>query len=171
MRLTARPLPQRSRSQGRLSGTALADLSLDGGESGGKAIGPAVQLWKSTRLCLFSNSEMRYSSVEPGLTRQKRVVRVRFLLDINTIMVHKLKDEKFSISETARLLGIHRGTIRRWIKSGLIPQPISEDMAGARLRYWSKNAFAKVKEYRDKHFGEGRGKRNDLKRKRIGRTK
>jgi hypothetical protein len=101
----------------------------------------------------------------------KRVVRVRFLLDINTIMVHKLKDEKFSISETARLLGIHRGTIRRWIKSGLIPQPISEDMAGARLRYWSKNGFAKVKEYRDKHFGEGRGKRNDLKRKRIGRTK
>jgi hypothetical protein len=39
MPLTARPLPQRSRSQGRPSGTALADLSLDGGESGGKAMG------------------------------------------------------------------------------------------------------------------------------------
>jgi hypothetical protein len=86
-------------------------------------------------------------------------------------MVHKLRDEKFSISETARLLGIHRGTIRRWIRSGLIPQPISEDTAGARLRYWNKDGFVKVKEYRDKHFGEGQGKRNDLKRKRTARTK
>jgi hypothetical protein len=71
MRLTARPLPQRSRSQGRLSGTALADLSLDGGESGGKAIGPAVQLWKSTLLCLFSNSEMRYSSCRTRIDAAK----------------------------------------------------------------------------------------------------
>jgi predicted DNA-binding transcriptional regulator AlpA len=90
-------------------------------------------------------------------------IRVRFLLDIYTSMVHKLIDKKFSISETARLLGIHRGTIRRWINNGLIPQPIAEDTAGARLRYWDKDGFDKVKEYRDKHFGEGRGKRNDLK--------
>jgi hypothetical protein len=86
-------------------------------------------------------------------------------------MVHKLTDKKISISEAARLLEIHRGTIRRWINSGSIPQPISEDTAGARLRYWSEEGFAEVKEYRDKHFGEGRGKRNDLKRKRTRRTK
>ena len=86
-------------------------------------------------------------------------------------MVHKLRDEKFSISETARLLGVHRGTVRRWINNGLIPQPVSEDRAGVRLRYWNKDGFAKVKEYRDKHFGEGRGKRNDLERKRTRRTK
>jgi len=72
-------------------------------------------------------------------------------------------DKKFSISETARLLGVDRGTIRRWIKKGLIPKPTAENTAGARLRYWNKDGFAKVKEYRDEHFGEGRGKRNDLK--------
>jgi IS30 family transposase len=79
-------------------------------------------------------------------------------------MVHKLIDQRFSISETARLLGVHRGTIRRWIKAGLIPQPIAENTAGARLRYWNKDGFAKVKEYQKKHFGEGQGRRNDIKK-------
>jgi hypothetical protein len=82
-------------------------------------------------------------------------------------MVHKLMSEKFSISETARLLEIHRGTIRTWIKKGLIPPPIAEDIAGARLRYWDQDGFAKVKQYKDKHFGEGRGRRTDIKKKRI----
>ena len=78
-------------------------------------------------------------------------------------MVHKLMAEKLSISETARLLGVHRGTIRRWIKNGFVPQPFAEDVAGVRLRYWDKDGFAKVKAYKVKHFGEGKGKRNDLK--------
>jgi len=86
-------------------------------------------------------------------------------------MVHKLIDEKFSISETARLLGVNRGTLRRWIKKDLIPEPIAEDTAGARLRYWSRDGFAKVKEYREKHFGEGRGERTDIKKKRTKKVK
>jgi transcriptional regulator with XRE-family HTH domain len=72
-------------------------------------------------------------------------------------------NEKFSISETARRLGVDRGTIRRWIQKGFVPRPTAENIAGVRLRYWTRDGFAKVKEYNDKHFGEGRGKRNDLK--------
>jgi IS30 family transposase len=86
-------------------------------------------------------------------------------------MVHKLIDAKFSISETARLLGVHRGTIRRWIKAGFIPQPIAENTAGARLRYWDKGGFAKVKEYKDNHLGEGQGRRNDIRKKKITKIK
>jgi DNA-binding transcriptional MerR regulator len=79
--------------------------------------------------------------------------------------------EKFSISETARLLGIDRGTIRRWINRGLIPPPIAEDTAGARLRYWDRDGFTKIKEYKDKHLGEGRGRRTDIKKKRAKENK
>jgi hypothetical protein len=86
-------------------------------------------------------------------------------------MVHKLIEEKFSISETARLLGVHRGTIRRWVKAGLIPPPTAKDTAGARLRYWDKIGFAKVKEYKGKHFGEGQGKRNDIKKRKTTKIK
>ena len=86
-------------------------------------------------------------------------------------MMHKLIDQRFSISETARLLGVHRGTIRRWIKAGLIPQPIAENTAGARLRYWNKDGFAKVKEYKNKHFGAGQGRRNDIKKNKTTKIK
>jgi len=86
-------------------------------------------------------------------------------------MVHKLREERFSISETARLLGVYRGTIRRWVKAGLIPQPIAENIAGARLRYWDKNGFAKVKEYKENYFGEGQGRRNDIKKRKATKIK
>lgn len=79
--------------------------------------------------------------------------------------------EKYSISETARLLLVHRSTLHRWIDAGVVPKPIEENIAGARLRYWDKEGFAKVKEYREKHFGEGRGERTDIKKKRIKKAK
>lgn len=73
-------------------------------------------------------------------------------------------NEKYSISETARLLLVHRSTLHRWIDAGVVPKPVEEDVAGARLRYWNKDGFAKVKEYREKHFGEGQGQRTDIKK-------
>jgi DNA-binding transcriptional MerR regulator len=70
-----------------------------------------------------------------------------------------MKKEKHSISETARLLGVHRGTLRRWIEKALIPEPIAEDVAGSRLRYWTAEGFTEIKEYKRKHFREGQGRR------------
>jgi len=79
--------------------------------------------------------------------------------------------EKYSISETARQLLVHRSTLHRWIDAGLVPKPIEENIAGSRLRYWNKDGFVKVKEYKDRHFGEGQGRRNDIKKKRTTRIK
>jgi DNA-binding transcriptional MerR regulator len=79
--------------------------------------------------------------------------------------------EKYSISETARQLWVHRSTLHRWIDAGLVPKPIEENIAGSRLRYWNKDGFAKVKEYKDRHFGEGQGRRNDIKKKRTTKIK
>ena len=65
--------------------------------------------------------------------------------------------EKISISEAARRLGIHRTTLHRWIEEGVVPEPIAENVAGARLRYWTKSDFAKVEEYkRANYWGQGR---------------
>jgi hypothetical protein len=80
-------------------------------------------------------------------------------------------DEKYSISETARRLLVHRSTLHRWIDAGLVPKPIGENIAGSRLRYWNKEGFAKVKEYKDRHFGEGQGRRNDIKKKKTTKIK
>jgi len=65
--------------------------------------------------------------------------------------------EKISISEAARRLGIHRTTLHRWIEEGVVPEPIAENVAGARLRYWKRADFAKAEEYkRANYWGQGR---------------
>ena len=53
----------------------------------------------------------------------------------------------------------------------MVPKPIEENIAGSRLRYWNKDGFVKVKEYKDRHFGEGQGRRNDIKKKRTTKIK
>jgi predicted site-specific integrase-resolvase len=79
--------------------------------------------------------------------------------------------EAYSISETAKLLLIHRSTLHRWINEGVVPKPIEKNIAGSRLRYWDRNGFLKVKEYREKHFGKGKGERTDLNKKRMKKAK
>jgi DNA-binding transcriptional MerR regulator len=66
---------------------------------------------------------------------------------------------KISISEAARRLGVHRTTIHRWIEAGLVPKPIAENVAGARLRYWTEADFTKIEEFRWQHYwGQGKKK-------------
>jgi DNA-binding transcriptional MerR regulator len=66
---------------------------------------------------------------------------------------------KISISEAARHLGIHRTTLHRWIEEGLVPKPVAENVAGARLRYWTEADFIKVQEFRrQSYWGQGKKK-------------
>jgi DNA-binding transcriptional MerR regulator len=61
---------------------------------------------------------------------------------------------EFSISKTARLLKVHRATVHRWIAKGLVPEPVAKEIAGSKIRYWTDEGFARVKEYKEKHFGK-----------------
>ncbi len=59
---------------------------------------------------------------------------------------------QYSISRAAKALGIHRATLHRWIDKGVVPEPISEKIAGSRLRYWTEDGFAKLKDYKAEHY-------------------
>jgi DNA-binding transcriptional MerR regulator len=73
---------------------------------------------------------------------------------------------KHSISDAARRLGVHRTTLHRWIEQGAVPKPIAEDVAGARLRYWTDTDFAKVEEYkRLAYWGQGKKRKKSKKTK------
>jgi DNA-binding transcriptional MerR regulator len=69
---------------------------------------------------------------------------------------------KISISEAARQLGVHRTTLHRWIEQGVVPKPIAEDVAGARLRYWTDADFATVKEYKRHAYWRQGSKRSNV---------
>jgi DNA-binding transcriptional MerR regulator len=73
---------------------------------------------------------------------------------------------EYSISEAARLLGIHRATLHRWIDKRVVPEPDSKEIAGSLLRYWNEDGFAKLRAYKAKHYR----KKPRLKTKERGKT-
>jgi excisionase family DNA binding protein len=73
---------------------------------------------------------------------------------------------QYSISEAARLLGIHRATLHRWIDKGVVPEPLSEKIAGSQLRYWTEDGIAELKDYKAEHYR----KKPRLNTKRRGKT-
>jgi DNA-binding transcriptional MerR regulator len=59
---------------------------------------------------------------------------------------------EYSISRAAKLLGVHRSTLHRWIAKGVVPEPIAKEIAGSQLRYWTEDGFAKLKQYRVDYY-------------------
>jgi DNA-binding transcriptional MerR regulator len=59
---------------------------------------------------------------------------------------------QYSISEAARLLGIHRATLHRWIEKRVVPEPVAQEIAGSQIRYWTEDGFAKLKQYKAQHY-------------------
>jgi excisionase family DNA binding protein len=59
---------------------------------------------------------------------------------------------QYSISEAARLLGVHRATLHRWIEKRVVPDPITQEIAGSQIRYWTDEGLAKLKQYKAKEY-------------------
>lgn len=65
----------------------------------------------------------------------------------------------YSISEAARVLGVDRRTLQRWVRERRIPVPTTQVLAGVRLRYWTENDMAKLSEYKAaRYWGKGKGR-------------
>ena len=72
--------------------------------------------------------------------------------------------EAYSISEAARILGVNRRTLQRWVREGLIPVPTTQILAGVRLRFWTEKDMAKLRQYKAARYW-GRGKSRSKNRK------
>jgi DNA-binding transcriptional MerR regulator len=59
---------------------------------------------------------------------------------------------QYSISGAARLLGIHRATLHRWIEKRAVPEPVTQEIAGSQIRYWTEDGFAKLKQHKAEHY-------------------
>jgi excisionase family DNA binding protein len=59
---------------------------------------------------------------------------------------------QYSISEAARLLGIHRATLHRWIEKRVVPEPVTQEIAGSQIRYWTDETFTKLKQYKAEQY-------------------
>jgi hypothetical protein len=72
----------------------------------------------------------------------------------------------YSISAAARILGINRATLHRWIQDKVIPSPSTKIISGIRCRLWTETAMVKLKEYKAANYwGKGIDRRTGKKAK------
>jgi excisionase family DNA binding protein len=73
----------------------------------------------------------------------------------------------YSISEAARVLGVGRVTLHRWIREKQVPAPKTKVIAGVRVRFWTEIDMAKLRHYKaTRYWGKG-SRRNKGKRSRA----
>ena len=74
--------------------------------------------------------------------------------------------EAYSISEAARILGVDRRTLQRWVREGRIPVPTTQILAGVRLRFWTEKDMARLREYKAaRYWGKGKSRTKNRKSK------
>ena len=77
-----------------------------------------------------------------------------------------LQMKAYSISEAARLLGVDRRTLQRWVREKRIPVPTTQIVAGVHLRFWTEQDMAKLKEHKAaRYWGKGKSRSTNRKSK------
>ena len=73
----------------------------------------------------------------------------------------------YSISEVARIVGLNRRTLQRWILAQQIPSPKVEIVEGRLKKSWTAPEVAQIKEHKQRtYWGKGIDRRTGRKAKR-----
>jgi len=74
--------------------------------------------------------------------------------------------KKYSISEAAKLIGVNKATVYRWIQRKVVPSPLTEVIAGVHITYWTDAELIKLREYKKQSYrGKGIDRRTGKKAK------
>jgi excisionase family DNA binding protein len=72
----------------------------------------------------------------------------------------------YSISEAARILGVDRKTLRRWVTKKLIPIPLLGISEGRPAKVWKEDDLVLIRNYmRESYWGKGIDRRTGKKAK------
>jgi excisionase family DNA binding protein len=72
----------------------------------------------------------------------------------------------YSISEAARITGVDRRTLHRWIAKSQIPRPKAEIVDGQLRKSWTDEEVTKIREYKKSaYWGKGVDRRTGKKAK------
>ena len=69
----------------------------------------------------------------------------------------------YSTGEVAKLLGIHKNTLLRWLYRGAIPEPKRGKFVGRNFRIWTESDLRRASRYKELRYRKGRGRKPKLK--------
>ena len=65
----------------------------------------------------------------------------------------------YSTAEVARIIGVNKSTLLRWLYASRVPEPKHVTYGGQDLRMWTEDELKRVKRYKDQRYRKGRGRK------------
>ena len=65
----------------------------------------------------------------------------------------------YSTVQVARIIGINKTTLLRWLYAGRVPEPKHVTYAGQDLRMWTEDDLKRARRYKEKNYRKGRGRK------------
>jgi len=69
-----------------------------------------------------------------------------------------------STQDVARKVGISRITLERWLSGGKLKAPKMIQFGKSKFRDWKASDVERVREYKEKHYRKGRGRKAERNR-------
>jgi DNA-binding transcriptional MerR regulator len=72
--------------------------------------------------------------------------------------------KSLSTLQVARMVGVHKVTLQRWLLDGKIREPRRISNGGVNARVWSERDIERVRKYKQGNYRKGRGRKPKPKR-------
>jgi DNA-binding transcriptional MerR regulator len=69
----------------------------------------------------------------------------------------------YSTAQVARMAGVHKATLLRWLYAGSIQEPKRHSNGGVDARIWSDRDVQRVRKHKAAHYRKGRGRKKKRK--------
>jgi excisionase family DNA binding protein len=63
----------------------------------------------------------------------------------------------YSTAEVAKLVGVSKNTLLRWLYANKVSEPRHQKDGGQDVRIWSERDLSRVQKYKDANYWKGRG--------------
>jgi predicted site-specific integrase-resolvase len=65
----------------------------------------------------------------------------------------------YSTAQIARIIGVDKQTLLRWLWAGKIPEPKHFVNGGQKIRLWTDRDVKKLRSYKEANYRKGRGRK------------
>jgi hypothetical protein len=73
-------------------------------------------------------------------------------------------DRTYSTAVAAKMIGINRVTLQRWLIAGMVKEPRKVATGGVEVRVWTDRDIERVRRFKQENYRKGRGRKPKPKR-------